>query len=188
MLTDLSMPKMDGLELMAQIGARDPQLPVILLTAHGSERVAVAAMKQGAYDYLAKPFDIDEVARRDRTRARDAPAARRQPPARRRADARPPDHRRVAADAPACSRRRSASPRATSPCSCAARPAPARSSSPSCCTRSRARANKPLVRFNCAALPAELADAELFGHVRGAFTGAVVDAPGFFLASQRRHA
>src|SRR5688572_29242003 len=61
-LTDLSMPGMDGRELMPQIAARDPSLPVILLTAHGSERVAVAAMKQGAYDYLSKPFDIDEVA------------------------------------------------------------------------------------------------------------------------------
>jgi two-component system response regulator AtoC len=61
-LTDLSMPGMDGLELMSQIAQRDPGLPVILLTAHGSERVAVAAMKQGAYDYLSKPFDIDEIA------------------------------------------------------------------------------------------------------------------------------
>ena len=61
-ITDLSMPGMDGLALMAQIAQRDATLPVILLTAHGSERVAVAAIKQGAYDYLAKPFDIDEVA------------------------------------------------------------------------------------------------------------------------------
>ena len=61
-VTDLSMPGMDGLELMEKIVARDPSLPVILLTAHSSERVAVAAMKQGAYDYIAKPFDIDEVA------------------------------------------------------------------------------------------------------------------------------
>ncbi|MEO8699163.1 MAG: response regulator, partial [Kofleriaceae bacterium] len=61
-VTDLSMPGMDGLALMGQISQRDPGLPVILLTAHGSERVAVAAMKQGAYDYIAKPFDIDEIA------------------------------------------------------------------------------------------------------------------------------
>ena len=61
-LTDLAMPGMDGLELVSHIVQRDPTLPVILLTAHGSERVAVAAMKQGAYDYLKKPFDIDEVA------------------------------------------------------------------------------------------------------------------------------
>jgi DNA-binding NtrC family response regulator len=52
-VTDLAMPGMTGLELMAQINQRDPTLPILLLTAHGSERVAVAAMKQGAYDYLA---------------------------------------------------------------------------------------------------------------------------------------
>jgi DNA-binding NtrC family response regulator len=61
-VTDLQMPGMSGLELIAAITARDPSLPVILLTAHGSEKVAVAAVKAGAYDYLTKPFDIDEVA------------------------------------------------------------------------------------------------------------------------------
>ena len=60
-VTDLSMPGMSGLDLIAQIAQRDPSLPVILLTAHGNERVAVQAMRQGAYDYIAKPFDIDEV-------------------------------------------------------------------------------------------------------------------------------
>jgi two-component system response regulator HydG len=61
-ITDLQMPGLDGLGLLGQIAARDTALPTILLTAHGSERVAVAAMKQGAYDYLTKPFDIDELA------------------------------------------------------------------------------------------------------------------------------
>ena len=61
-VTDLSMPGMSGLELLAKIASRDPSLPVVLLTAHGSERVAVEAMKHGAYDYLSKPFDIDELA------------------------------------------------------------------------------------------------------------------------------
>ena len=61
-VTDLQMPGMSGLEVIAAIAAKDPSLPVILLTAHGSEKVAVAAVKAGAYDYLTKPFDIDEVA------------------------------------------------------------------------------------------------------------------------------
>ena len=61
-LTDLSMPGMTGLELVSAVRGRDPNLPVVLLTAHGSERVAVAAIKGGAFDYLTKPFDIDEVA------------------------------------------------------------------------------------------------------------------------------
>jgi len=60
-VTDLAMPGMDGLALLAAIRDKDPSLPVILLTAHGSEKVAVQAMKAGAYDYAAKPFDIDEI-------------------------------------------------------------------------------------------------------------------------------
>src|SRR5256885_6945949 len=54
------MPGMDGVQLVQAIHERDESLPVILLTAHGSERVAVQAMKSGAYDYLTKPFDAEE--------------------------------------------------------------------------------------------------------------------------------
>lgn len=60
-VTDLVMPGMDGLALLAAIRARDPELPVILLTAQGSERTAVQAMKAGAYDYLTKPFQVDQL-------------------------------------------------------------------------------------------------------------------------------
>jgi DNA-binding NtrC family response regulator len=63
-VTDLSMPGMDGLELVSQIAARAPALPVILLTAHGSEENLVRiASSRGACGCLSKPFDIDEIAR-----------------------------------------------------------------------------------------------------------------------------
>ena len=61
-VTDLSMPGMDGLELLAQIVARAPALPVILLTAHGSESMGRIASSRGACGCLSKPFDIDEIA------------------------------------------------------------------------------------------------------------------------------
>ena len=60
-LTDLAMPVVDGMQVLQRIRAQDPSVPVLMLTAHGSERVAVAAMKAGAYDYLPKPFDPDEL-------------------------------------------------------------------------------------------------------------------------------
>ena len=60
-LTDLAMPGMDGMQVLERLRATDPGVPVVMLTAHGSERVAVAAMKAGAYDYLPKPFDPDEL-------------------------------------------------------------------------------------------------------------------------------
>lgn len=62
-VTDLSMPGMDGLELVSQIAARVPALPVILLTAHGSENLVRLASSRGACGCLSKPFDIDEIAR-----------------------------------------------------------------------------------------------------------------------------
>src|SRR5512138_1347320 len=60
-VTDFSMPEMDGMELLRAIRERDESLPVILLTAHGSERLAVRAIRAGAYEYVPKPFDVDEM-------------------------------------------------------------------------------------------------------------------------------
>src|SRR5437016_14276898 len=60
-VTDYAMPEMDGVQLLQAIRERDESLPVILLTAHGSERIAVRAMKTGAYEYVTKPFEIDEI-------------------------------------------------------------------------------------------------------------------------------
>jgi CheY-like chemotaxis protein len=62
-VTDLSMPGMDGLELVSRIAACAPALPVILLTAHGSENMVRIASSRGACGCLSKPFDIDEIAR-----------------------------------------------------------------------------------------------------------------------------
>src|SRR5205814_9568262 len=60
-VTDYAKPEMDGVQLLQAIHQRDESLPVILLTAHGSERIAVRAMKTGAYEYVTKPFDIEEM-------------------------------------------------------------------------------------------------------------------------------
>ncbi len=60
-VSDWKMPEMDGLELLRRVHARRPALPVILLTAHGSVPSAVAAMREGAFDYVTKPFDNDEL-------------------------------------------------------------------------------------------------------------------------------
>src|SRR5262249_6954331 len=60
-VSDYMMPDMDGMLLLDKVRLANPSLPVILVTAHGSERRAVRALKQGAYDYLSKPFDNDEL-------------------------------------------------------------------------------------------------------------------------------
>ncbi|CAN5667634.1 sigma-54 dependent transcriptional regulator [soil metagenome] len=178
-LTDLSMPKMDGLELMTQIVARDPSLPVILLTAHGSEKVAVAAMKQGAYDYLTKPFDIDEVA----LVIERALEARRLRVDNQRLTAEQTLGRRIVGDSRPMRRLLEATSRVASrdvTVLVRGETGTGKEFVAELLHAQSLRATKPLVRFNCAALPAELADAELFGQVRGAFTGATATRPGFF--------
>ncbi|NVB80790.1 MAG: sigma-54-dependent Fis family transcriptional regulator [Kofleriaceae bacterium] len=178
-VTDLSMPGMDGLELMTQIVARDPALPVLLLTAHGSERVAVAAMKQGAYDYLAKPFDIDEITvvieralEARRLRVDNRRLAAEQTLGRRIIGASRPMRRLLEATGRVASRDVTVLVRGET--------GTGKEFVAELLHAQSARAHKPLIRFNCAALPAELADAELFGHARGAFTGANTSRQGFF--------
>ncbi|MDX2092495.1 MAG: sigma-54 dependent transcriptional regulator [Kofleriaceae bacterium] len=178
-LTDLSMPGMTGLELMAQIVLRDPALPVVLLTAHGSERVAVAAMKQGAYHYLAKPFDIDEVAvvleralEARRLRVDNRRLAAEQTLGRRIIGASKPMRRLLEATSRVASRDVTVLVRGET--------GTGKEFVAELLHAQSSRSLKPLVRFNCAALPAELADAELFGHVKGAFTGATQTRQGFF--------
>jgi two-component system response regulator AtoC len=178
-LTDLSMPGMDGLELMGHIVQRDAALPVILLTAHGSERVAVAAMKQGAYHYLAKPFDIDEVAvvleralEARRLRVDNRRLAAEQTLGRRIIGASKPMRRLLEATGRVASRDVTVLVRGET--------GTGKEFVAELLHAQSSRSLKPLVRFNCAALPAELADAELFGHVKGAFTGATATRQGFF--------
>ena len=178
-ITDLSMPGMTGLELMAQIATRDPALPVILLTAHGSERVAVAAIKQGAYDYLAKPFDIDEVAitigralETRRLRVDNRRLAAEQTLGRRIVGASKSMRRLLEATGRVAGRDVTVLVRGET--------GTGKEFVAELLHAQSARTKHPLVRFNCAALPADLADAELFGHVKGAFTGATNTRPGYF--------
>ena len=60
-ISDINMPQMDGIALLKEVGSLDAPPPVILITAHGSESVAVQGLRAGAYDYLAKPFEVDDL-------------------------------------------------------------------------------------------------------------------------------
>jgi DNA-binding NtrC family response regulator len=178
-VTDFSMPEMDGLQLLEAIRQRDETLPIVLVTAHGSERIAVRAMKQGAYEYVTKPFEMDEMsvvieraleARALRLRNRFLTAERAL-------------GRTIVGDAPAMRRLLDA----------VARVAPkvvtvlvrgetgtGKELVAGLLHAQSRRSTGPLVSFNCAAIPSELAEAELFGHVRGAFTGATAARRGYF--------
>src|SRR5580698_8810392 len=164
-LTDLAMPDMDGMQVLARLRASDPSVPVLMLTAHGSERAAVAAIKAGAFDYIAKPFDPDELALAVR-RAIEWRELRLQN-ARLRTEA--SLGRSIVAESPAMKRVMDV----------VARVAP---KDVTVLLTGESGAGKDIVAtaFNAAAIPSELAEAELFGHTKGAFTGAQSARLGYF--------
>jgi two-component system response regulator AtoC len=178
-LTDLAMPIMDGMGVLERMRASDPSVPVLMLTAHGSERVAVAAMKAGAFDYTPKPFDPDELVLSVR-RAADWRELRLQN-ARLRTEA--ALGRAIIAESPAMKRVMDVIARVAPKDVTVLLSGESGSGKDVLASVLHAhsrRADKPLVRFNAAAIPSELAEAELFGHARGAFTGAQAARQGYF--------
>jgi two-component system response regulator HydG len=178
-VTDLRMPRMDGMELLRR-APRGPQGPrFVMLTAHGSERHAVEAMKAGAFDYLRKPFEADEVmAVVERAVAAVRLAS---------------ENERLVGELSLSQSMVFASPAMSRLGALVARVAPrdvtvliagesgtGKERVAEALVRASKRADRAFVRFNCAALTAELAEAELFGHTKGAFTGAAKARPGLF--------
>jgi DNA-binding NtrC family response regulator len=178
-VTDFSMPGMDGMELLRAVRERDESLPVILLTARGSERLAVRAIKAGAYEYVPKPFDVDEMALAigRAVEARELRQRNRQLTA---------EHtigRRVVSESAVMRHLLDATSRvAAKEITVLVRgeTGTGKELVGSLLHAQSRRAEGPLIRFNCSAIPAELAEAELFGHSRGAFTGATHARAGFF--------
>jgi two-component system response regulator AtoC len=178
-LTDLAMPGMDGMQVLERLRASDPSVPVLMLTAHGSERVAVAAIKSGAFDYIPKPFDPDELVLAVR-RAADWRSLRLQN-ARLRTEA--ALGRTIVADSPAMKRVMDVVARVAPKDVTVLLTGESGAGKDVVATVLHAhsrRADKPLIRFNAAAIPSELAEAELFGHTKGAFTGAQTARQGYF--------
>jgi two-component system, NtrC family, response regulator HydG len=178
-ITDLRMPRMDGMELLGKLLARSPAPRVVLITAHGSERQAVEAMKAGAWDYFRKPFDNDELLAVVR-RAVEAVRLT-------------SENERLTGELALSGSMIFASEAMRRLARLVARVAPrdvtvlvtgesgtGKERVAEALWRASRRAERPFLRFNCAALTPELAEAELFGHTRGAFTGAVRARPGLF--------
>jgi DNA-binding NtrC family response regulator len=178
-LTDLRMPRLDGMALLRAVAARSPAPRVVLITAHGSERQAVEAMKAGAFDYFRKPFEPEELLAVVRRAVEAARLAQ--------------ENERLSGELALAGGMVFASEPMRRLATLVARIAPrdvtvlvsgesgtGKERIAEAIVRASKRASRPFVRFNCAALTPELAEAELFGHARGAFTGAIRARPGLF--------
>jgi two-component system response regulator PilR (NtrC family) len=179
-LTDMRLPDGDGLDLVAWIQERHPDVPVAVISAHGNVESAVRALKLGAFDFVSKPLDLGVlrklVAKAIKLGDRRGAAA-----------AGPTPEPRLLGHSPAMTGLRELVARV------------ARSQAPVHITGesgtgkelvarlihdSGARADAPFVAVNCGAIPSELMESELFGHKRGSFTGAIADKPGLVQSAE----
>ncbi|MFL6610741.1 MAG: sigma-54-dependent response regulator transcription factor FleR [Pseudomonas sp.] len=167
-VSDVNMPGMDGHQLLGLLRARQPQLPVLLMTAHGAVERAVDAMRQGAADYLVKPFEpkalLDLVARH----ALGNPAIEGEGP--------------VAIEPASAQLLELAArvARSDSTVLISGESGTGKEVLARYIHQQSRRANEPFIAINCAAIPDNMLEATLFGHEKGSFTGAIAAQAGKF--------
>ncbi len=181
-ITDLRMPKVDGMELLRRALELDDELPVVMITAHGTVDNAVEALKTGAFDYLTKPFDQAEVRAivRKALRTRDLSAAEATRPE---SDAlEQARYGIIGASASILELYAVLDRVADTPTTVliTGESGTGKELVARALHENSSRRDKPFIKVNCAAIPKDLMESELFGHERGAFTGAVGSKPGRF--------
>ena len=180
-VTDLRMQPMDGMSLFKEIHKLAPDMPVILLTAYASVETAIEAMKLGIFDYITKPFKVDDMVaclkRAEEKASKSATQAV--------GTEHPVEYRfenliaSSAAMRSVCDMIQKVAPTAVTVLingeSGTGKEVVAKT-----IHRNSTRARKPWVAVNCAAIPEQLLESEMFGHMKGSFTGAVADKEGLF--------
>ncbi|PPD33014.1 MAG: sigma-54-dependent Fis family transcriptional regulator [Methylomonas sp.] len=177
-LTDMRLPDGDGLELVDYIQAAGLQLPVAVITAHGSMDIAIKAMKKGAFDFLSKPVDL--VALRQLVNN----ALKASHPKTVEKDRRTRDT--LLGDSDVMCEIRSKIQKVArnqAPIYISGESGSGKELVAKLIHQQSLRADKPFVAINCGAIPHELMESEFFGHKKGSFSGAIADKHGFFQAA-----
>ncbi|MDO6562754.1 nitrogen regulation protein NR(I) [Amphritea sp. 1_MG-2023] len=176
-VSDIRMPGIDGLDLLERVNAEHPELPIIIMTAHSDLDSAVASYKGGAFEYLPKPFDIDEAAAlvmRAVEHAREQQQQRGEEPE---------AQTEIIGEAPAMQEVFRAIGRLSQSNITVlinGESGTGKELVANALHQHSPRASKPFIPLNMAAIPKDLIESELFGHEKGSFTGAAAARPGRF--------
>nr|WP_307420722.1 sigma-54 dependent transcriptional regulator [Azospirillum rugosum] len=178
-ILDLKLPDMEGLDVLRILRERDPDVSVIVVTAHGSVGVAVEAMRCGAFDFLVKPFTAERLNVTLRNALERRSLARMVDGYRRDLD-RDRFHGFIGASPEMQAVYRTIESVAASRASVfiTGESGTGKEVAAEAIHQASPRRGKPFVALNCAAIPKDLLESEIFGHVRGAFTGATADRVG----------
>ena len=172
-LTDMRLPDGEGLELVRYIASLGADLPVAVITAHGSAENAVAALKAGAFDYVSKPVGLDQL----RALVRSALSLPASVPVK--------DQQLLGESAPLAQVRELIGKlaRTQAPVYISGESGSGKELAARLIHENGARREKPFIPVNCGAIPETLMESEFFGYKKGAFTGAGEDREGFFQAA-----
>ncbi|HEX6278194.1 MAG TPA: sigma-54 dependent transcriptional regulator, partial [Polyangiaceae bacterium] len=181
-ITDLRMPRIDGMELLRRIAAFEEPAPVVMITAHGTVDTAVEALKTGAFDYITKPFDQDEVRTivKKALRTQDLSATEASRPAPGVSEG---GRYGIIGASPSLLDVYAVLDRvADTPTTVlvTGESGTGKELVARALHENSSRRDRPFIKVNCAAIPRDLMESELFGYERGAFTGAVGSKPGRF--------
>jgi two-component system NtrC family response regulator len=185
-LSDIKMPSVDGFQVLDYKVAHQPDTPLILLTAFGTIDMAVEAMKRGAFDYITKPFDNHRVLEVLRQALADPMGGAKHSGKGREFDA-AADDEMIGSSAAIDAVRKAIAMVASPPTSVMiiGESGTGKGLVARAIHQQSRRCNHPMVSVNCASIPWNLLESELFGHRKGAFTGAVGDRTGAFLEADR---